>query len=109
MVSKLATDPEAVVVRQMILETEKIDPNFRERVRLHLIEARKRYKEALEDLTVSPEEVIELAEQVQAYGIVTDVGCKMELEGLEPQTKEDVFAEANKNAQLQEAERVGLI
>ena len=87
---------EEVAISHEIMEREAIDRIFRQRISFHLQEARTQLKEALEDLTVSPEVIDELDYKIRTYGKMLSVALKMRVEET---TMEDAFAEANITAQ----------
>jgi hypothetical protein len=82
---------------------ELIDPLFRERIQVHLMDARGKLKAALEDITVSPETIDELDYKVRTYGKLLSVALKMDVV---EKTKDDAFAEANVTAQEEEVKKL---
>ena len=97
MTSKLGQmTKEEIVISYEILTREMIDPIFRQRISFHLQEARGQLREAMKDVSVSPETIDELDYKIRTYGKMLSVALKMRLENRD---KEDAFAEANVTAQ----------
>jgi hypothetical protein len=94
---------EEKIISYEIRAKEEIDPRFRERVQHHFIVTREQLKAALDNVSISPESVELLDARVRMYGKILSVAVKMDVAEM---GKDDAFAEANKTAQEQEAEKL---
>lgn len=90
------------ILSYQLLAYRELDPNLIARLKYQLLTARNQMKAAINDTSVPLEVMEQLDNQIRTYGKLLAVAVKMDLVD---QTKDDVFAQANIQAQEEEAKK----
>jgi hypothetical protein len=99
--SELKILAEQQKLRTFVIEKLKRDVYYVDRVQLYVAKLKEEFNIARKDPSIPPYEFDRLEEQLSYWGRILSAGLILEKKTLTP---DDVFAEANKNAQLERAE-----